>query len=101
MRNRDMQSILRRPTVEEQRLIQRLLQVDFVGRGELRLQLNGARVRQIDDDGSLEFEPSVAAVPALVTKRVPVEAEGVDIDGIGLHVLLHVVEGTIKELEIY
>jgi hypothetical protein len=99
--NKRMQSAFREPTTAEQRLIQRLLDVDFVGKGEVGLQLTGARVRQIDEDGSLEFEPNIAAVPALVAKRVPVEAEGRDEDGIGVHFLLHVVEGSVKELEIY
>jgi hypothetical protein len=59
-----------------------------------------ARGRVIDADGSLEL--SVADVPrADVVERIPVEAEAEDIDGVTFHVLLHVVDGYINELEIY
>ena len=36
-----------------------------------------------------------------VVQRVPVEAEAEDIDGVTVHVLLHVIDGYIDELEIY
>ena len=57
-----------------------------------------ARVRPCDDDGCLEFEHSDAP-PAPVVRRVPVEAAAEDEDGTTFHVLLHVVDGHIDELE--
>ncbi|MDP3541865.1 MAG: hypothetical protein Q8T11_05285 [Elusimicrobiota bacterium] len=38
---------------------------------------------------------------AAVLQRVPVEAESKDADGMGLHFLLHVVGGFLRELEIF
>jgi len=39
--------------------------------------------------------------PATVTRRVPVEAEAPDSDGVAIHVLLHVPNGYLSELEIF
>jgi hypothetical protein len=48
------------------------------------------------------FEVDHLATPrAPVRTRIPVEAEGVDQDGVPIHFLLHVVDGFAKELEIY
>ncbi len=57
-------------------------------------------VRQIDDNGSLEFARS-EQTPAEVVRRIPVEAELDDSDGVTIHLLLHVVDGLVKELEVY
>ncbi len=38
---------------------------------------------------------------ANVRHRIPVEAEGIDLDGIKIYFLLHVIHGFISELEIY
>ena len=43
------------------------------------------------DDGQL----------AEVTRRIPVEAEAEDSDGVSIHFLLHVVDGVVHELEVY
>ncbi len=63
-------------------------------------QVAVASVRELDENGSLEFGPS-AEVRAEVARRIPVEAELADSDGSMIHVLLHVVDGFAKELEIY
>jgi hypothetical protein len=63
-------------------------------------QAAAASVREIDDNGSLEFAPS-DKTPADVARRIPVEAELNDSDDVTIHVLLHVVEGLLKELEVY
>lgn len=77
-----------------------LLGADFPGNTALREQLSKARVRRIDEDGSLEI--SVEETPrAQVVGRVPVEAETEDIDGVPIHVSLHVVDGLMNELEFY
>lgn len=39
--------------------------------------------------------------PAKVIRRIPVEAEAEDSDGATIHLLLHVVDGYMKELELY
>jgi hypothetical protein len=81
--------------------MQRLLAADFPGKEEIAKQLACCRVRIIDDEGSLELELSDVARPATVEKRIPVEADAVDEDGIHVHFLLHVVKGFAKELEVY
>ena len=92
----------RRPTPVETRFMRRLLSADFLGKQEIARQLDNLRVRTIDDEGSLELKPSDATPPATVKKLpIPVEAEGVDEDGIHVHLLLHVEKGFVKELEIY
>ena len=92
----------REATPTEAEVMQRLLAADFLRqqRGCVK-QLVGCRVRIIDDEGSLELELSDAAKPAVVEKRIPVEADAVDEDGIHVHFLLHVVKGFAKELEVY
>ena len=55
---------------------------------------------QIDEGGSLQFSiEALSSAPVL--ERIPVEAEYMDADGITVHVLLHVVDGKLLELEIY
>jgi hypothetical protein len=51
-------------------------------------------------DGSLSIRVA-GSMPAVVIRRVPVEAERPDDDGVVIHVLLHVVDGFLNELEIY
>jgi hypothetical protein len=77
-----------------------LLAAPFPGRDELAIQVAAARCRQIDADGSLALS-AIGAPRADVVHRIPVEAEVEDIDGMTIHVLLHVVEGYIDELEVY
>ena len=91
----------RQPTPTETEFMQRLLAADFPGKEEIAKQLASCRVRIIDDEGSLELELNDAASPATVEKRIPVEADAVDEDGIHVHFLLHVVKGFAKELEVY
>lgn len=94
------ESSLRSLTAEEQAVLNRLLEADFPGKKALSEQLAVAKVRQIDENGSLRF-----VIPrgpkAEVKGRVPVEAEALDTDGLPIYVLLHVVNGVLWELEIY
>ncbi len=90
----------RKPTDEEQALLNRLLEVEFPGRGELAPLLHRVLVRTIDEDGGLELQSQVEG-KAPVVKRVPVEAEGKDEDGAVIHMLLHVVDGRPVELEFF
>ena len=43
----------------------------------------------------------MASNRALVKRRIPIEAEGLDSDGVKVHFLLHVLDGFMAELEIY
>lgn len=91
----------RKPTPSELGVMQRLVAADFPGKEEIAKQLASCRVRIIDDEGSLELQLSDTASPATVRKRIPVEADAVDEDGIHVHFLLHVANGLAKELEVY
>jgi hypothetical protein len=83
----------------ERELIERLLNQDFPGRDELRIQLQSATARQVLDDGTLELRCE-SGLKAPVRDRVPTEGTCRDIDGGTVDVLLHVVDGVMKELEI-
>lgn len=88
----------------ERRILERLLQHHaFDGRDELLKQLESTTARLIlehrDNYGSIELRVA-DPTPAGVRRRVPVEAEYRDDDGIPVWVLLHVREGAMCELEI-
>ena len=93
-------SIFRRPSNQERALLNRLLEASFPGRDELALALGDVEVNTIDENGSLQLH-STAINQIPVVKRIPVEAEAADEDGITIHVLLHVIQGRPSELEIY
>jgi hypothetical protein len=90
----------RKPTQSEQAILQRLVDTHFPGRNELAPLLNDVSVRLLDENGSLELQSNLGS-KAPVIKRIPVEAEAADEDGITIHVLLHVVDGRPTELEIF
>jgi uncharacterized protein DUF6984 len=94
------QESLRNPTPIELTLLQRLLEATFPGRDELVEMLRELDVKTIDENGSLELHTRLEQ-KAPVVKRIPVEAEGVDKDGVKIHILLHAVQGKPVELEIY
>ncbi len=77
-----------------------LVAESFPGRDEIVLQLAVARSRRIDDHGCLALSAR-GAPRAAVLRRVPTEAVADDIDGMTIHVLLHVVDGYIDGLELY
>jgi Domain of unknown function (DUF6984) len=89
---------------DESAIIERLLQDPFPGRDELRAQISRSRVKPVeeygDQYGSLEFEVE-GGPKAKVTQRVPVDARANDRDGVPIEFLLHVVDGVVRELEIY
>jgi len=102
-RNEDRGSpsdVFRPPTESEVQLLTILLDVPFTGNEELRTQATNAKVRSIDTNGSLaiEVDPSPRAE---VKRRIPVEAEVEDDDGTTIHLLVHVEDGLLSELEIY
>lgn len=77
-----------------------LLEAPFPGRDEIRQQLTASLVRTINGEGSLEFRVS-SDVRAPVTARIPVQAEMKDEDGVPVRILLHIVGGILRELEVY
>jgi hypothetical protein len=81
-------------------LIEKMLAADFPGKDEIASQVATALVRKIDGNGSLEFLVR-DTTKASVKRRVPIEAEAHDADGITIHILLHVVEGIVSEFEVY
>ncbi len=84
----------------ERRVIDKLLEGDFPGRAALSEQITNSLVRELDADGCLEFDVRTD-VKAIVKDRIPTEGEYDDIDSITVHILLHVVDGKVNELEIY
>jgi hypothetical protein len=91
---------LRELTDLERRYLERLLTVDFPGRGNVAKQLQSVLARRIDEEGSVELVTQCNE-PATVTKRIPVEGESSDSDGVPIYFLLHVVDSQVRELEIY
>jgi hypothetical protein len=87
-------------TPHEQGIIDRLLEKAFPGRDEICEQMKSCLVRTIDEDKSLEFLVK-SDVKAKVKRRIPVEAEFQDTDGVLIHILLHVIDAKVNELEIY
>ena len=85
----------------ERDLIRKLLGPAFPGRDELSEQLKTAKVRIIDEDGSLEFSISSDARADRVKHVVPTEGEYEDPDGVTVHVLLHLFSDKAKELELF
>ena len=90
----------RNPTISEMKLFERLFDEEFPGRAELKGMLPLMQVRTIDNLGGLKLL-STAKTRAPVIKRIPVEAEAKDVDGVMIHVLLHTKDGQPDELEIY
>jgi hypothetical protein len=88
-------------TSQERELVDRLLSPAFPGRDAIGDRLRDAKVRQLDENGSLEFLTSSDASLDGVRYAVPTEGEYEDLDGITVHVLLHVVGNRVTELELY
>lgn len=90
----------RRPTGQEFALLTRLIGSPFEGASALARQLATTLVTPLDENGSLRLQPG-DTVPAAVNRRIPVEASYPNADGVVVHVLLHVVDGRLNELEVY
>jgi hypothetical protein len=100
MNERSSEEPLRELTDLERAYLGRLLAVDFPGREQVAQQIRSALARRIDEEGSVELVTR-STESANVTKRVPVEGGSVDLDGVPISFLLHVVGSQIRELEIY
>ena len=90
----------RRPTQREFDLLSMLLGREFEGASALARQLAETLVAPLDANGRLRLNPG-DTVPATVKRRIPVEASYPDADGVIVHVLLHVIDGRLDELEVY
>jgi hypothetical protein len=84
----------------ERELLERLLEPRFPGRDELRAQLDGLMVKELDDEGCLAFECR-SGPRAEVRWPVPAQGEGLDVDGSVLHVSLQVADGFIHSLVLW
>jgi len=87
-------------TGRERGLVEQLTQPDFIGAAQLREQLEACEARTVDPEGSFELRVKNQS-PARVFYRVPVELEARDRDGTPIHVLLHVVDGIARQIEVY
>jgi hypothetical protein len=88
-------------TLPERALLEKLLEPEFPGRDELRLQLTSVTASDLSDDGTLLRLKCGPSAPAPVRCRIPTEGSCADSDGVPIHVLLHVVDGAMHELEIF
>lgn len=91
---------VRPPTAAEVRLLRRLALADFQANDAIRQQLGNVMVSPIDSNGSLRLIV-LTGPTANVLRRIPVEGEYDDEDGVTVHILLHVVEGRLNELEVF
>ena len=74
-------------TDSERHLLSTLLNCEFPGNVSLRKQFSTVMGRQIDDNGSLELQTRGGPF-AEVVRRIPVEAEIKDSDGVTIHILI-------------
>lgn len=101
-----IESNWREPTELEISIFNRLLSVEFPGVEHLRMQIEAMQVQTLDENGSLSLKVE-SSVHADVQSRVPVEASYSDSEEDSgdkearVHMLLHVLDGSMKELEIY
>ncbi len=84
----------------EKQLLEILLAHSFPGQTELLNQAAALIARRVDDNGSLSLRSKIQE-PAPVKYRVPIEGSYSDRDGVTVHVLLHVVDGCLNEMEVY
>jgi len=87
--------------LKERELLGRLFTPAFPGREELSEQLESAKVKVIDEDGSLEFLISSSTKAKNVKYVVPTEGEYEDSDGVIVHILLHLLGDKAQELEFF
>ncbi len=94
-----MNSSVRPLKIRERELLEKLLEPEFPGRDELRRQLDSVTAKEILEDGTLALQCR-PCLPAPVKRSMPTEGECPDADGVTIHVLLHVKDGFMSELEI-
>ena len=95
-----MDSVFRPLNAREREILERLLELDFQGRDELRSQLSSVTAKQVHEDGTLLLRCS-SGLPAPTKYAVAMEATCADVDGMSIGVLLHVNrDGFMNMLEI-
>lgn len=95
-----VEHVFREMNSSERVLMSRLFEDPFPGIEQLVDQIKNCLVRSIDENGSLDFKVPLQK-KALVRNSVPVEAEAEDVDGVTIHILLHVIGGTARGIEVY
>jgi Domain of unknown function (DUF6984) len=101
MSMRAMGPEFRRLNDREMGLLQRLLEAEFVGRDELRTQLQSVVGKQIEEDGTLSLR-CASGSPSPAKQTLAVEGECKDADGMAISIMLHVdKDGFMNMLEIY
>ncbi|HEY9825277.1 MAG TPA: hypothetical protein V6D19_07505 [Stenomitos sp.] len=90
-------------TFQEEEILKLLLSVDFPGREALLIQAHSVRVsEECKDCRSIKLAVDRSSSnAAIVKRRIPIEAETQDVDNMKIHILLHVVQGYMDEIEIY
>ena len=90
-------------TAGERAILDRLLGANFPGAEQLRGQASNARVTRTEEGATPVFLFAVLdSLPVAETqRRIPVEAQAKDSDGVVIHFLIHVVGGRLQELETY
>ena len=94
----------RRLSPLEYGILERILSADFPGSHDLRQQIRSVQVSaKCHGCPSVVFKiTDKAAIPkAEVERTVPIEAEGNDVDGMKLHILIFVRGGYLDEMEIF
>jgi hypothetical protein len=95
-----MDSGFRELAPRERGLLEKLLEAEFPGRDELRVQLDSLTRKQAGEDGTLILRCG-SGPPAATQFRLAAEAMGKDEDGGEISVLLHVnKDGFMSMLEI-
>ena len=94
-----MDSDPRALTAAEKAVLNKLLEVPFKGHDLIRQQIEQSLVREWDDGSrTLSFEIGLGKKPP---HTIAAEAEFLDDDGHNAHVLLHLREDTVYELEFF
>ncbi|MEJ7698978.1 MAG: hypothetical protein WKF71_04940 [Pyrinomonadaceae bacterium] len=79
-----------------------LLSISFPGWKELQKQIDESLVSyECENCPTVELIVNHSVASAEVKRRVPVEGEIFDEDGVKIHFLVHVVEGYLSEIEIF
>jgi hypothetical protein len=94
-----MENEFQEPTPWQAELMARMASVDIPSIEAIRSQLQSAKTRVVDNDGS--FQTDCHGPPWVSAPRVPIEARYEDLDGIPIDILMHVIDGAVHEFEIY
>ena len=84
------------------RVLELLLSEEFPGHTDLLAQIPSLQLVAICSDcPSAEFTLAAPARLADTHERVPVEARGLDEDGVPIHLLVHVKDGAVSGIEVF